>query len=77
MPRETAEWRSTVELVRVTFSMLMSFITGALMVVMRRRMAEAKSRKVPTWWKSPVFAIVMRLWFDFFALRLRWYYGGD
>jgi hypothetical protein len=33
-------------------------MTGAEMVVMRRRTAEAKRRKVPKWWKIPVLAIL-------------------
>jgi hypothetical protein len=33
-------------------------MTGAVIVVIKRRMADAKSRKVPKWWKMPVFAIV-------------------
>jgi hypothetical protein len=29
------------------------------MVVMRRRMAETKSKNVPMWWKKPVFAMAI------------------
>jgi hypothetical protein len=38
--------------------MAISPTTGAEMVVMRRRIAEANSRKVPRWWNIPVLAIL-------------------
>lgn len=37
------------ELLSVTFRIAMSAMTGAEMVVMRRRMDAAKSRNVPMW----------------------------
>jgi len=36
----------------------MLLMTGADMVVMRKRMAAAKRRNVPTWWRIPVAAIL-------------------
>lgn len=61
VPKETAELRILLALVRWTFSMLKSLTTGAVMVVMRRSMDAAKSKNVPTWWKSPVLAILLKL----------------
>jgi len=42
-----------------TFKRAMSFTTGEVMVVMRRRMEATNKRNVPMWWKMPVFAILM------------------
>jgi hypothetical protein len=47
------------ELLSVTFRSEISLITGEVMVVMSRRMEEAKRRNVPKWWKMPVFAILV------------------
>ena len=58
VPKVTDEWRISDLLVSVTFNMAMSLMTGAEMVVMRRRMAAANSKNVPTWWKIPVLAIL-------------------
>ena len=49
---------------RVTFKMAKSLTTGAVMVVMRRRTAAPKRRKVPTWWNIPVSAILTVLIVD-------------
>lgn len=57
VPNVTEEWRKSDEFASVTFKIAMSLMTGAEMVVMRSRMAAAKMRNVPTWWKSPVAAI--------------------
>jgi len=61
VPNVTDEWRISEEFVRVTFRIAMSWMTGAEMVVMRRRIEAAKRRKVPTWWNMPVRAIVLAL----------------
>jgi hypothetical protein len=45
-------------LVKVTLRREMSLITGAEMVVIRRRMEAAKRRKVPTWWMTPVLCMI-------------------
>ena len=58
VPKVTDELRISVLLVSMTFKIAISPITGAEMVVMRRRTAEANSRKVPKWWKIPVLAIL-------------------
>ena len=58
VPNVTEELRKADLLVSVTFRMPMSPMTGDEMVVIRIRIADTKSRKVPTWWKMPVFAIV-------------------
>jgi len=44
-------------LVSITFKIGISLTTGAEMVVINSKMAAAKRRKVPTWWKIPVLAI--------------------
>lgn len=49
VPNETEELWPFVWFVRVTLSILMLLMTGAEMVVMRRRMQAAKMRKVPRW----------------------------
>jgi len=54
----TEELRISVLLVSITFKIAMSPMTGAEIVVMRRRIAATKRRKVPIWWKKPVFAIL-------------------
>jgi hypothetical protein len=59
VPKVTEELRISVLLVSITFKIAMSPMTGAEIVVMSRRMAEANSRKVPTWWKIPVLAILI------------------
>jgi hypothetical protein len=58
--------RREVWLVRVTFNSEILLMTGELMVVMRSRMEAANKRKVPTWWKIPVLAILELLigWFE-------------
>ena len=48
VPKVTDELRISDLLVSITFKIPMSVMTGAEMVVMRRRMAAANSRKVPT-----------------------------
>lgn len=45
----TEELRISVLLVSITFRMGISLMTGALMVVTRRRIAATKRRKVPIW----------------------------
>ncbi len=45
----TEELRMVVKLVSITFKIGISLMTGAEIVVMRRRIAAAKRRKVPTW----------------------------
>jgi len=57
VPKVTEELRWVEELVRVTLKIEMSLTTGAEMVVMRRRTAEIKRRRVPTWCIIPVTAI--------------------
>jgi hypothetical protein len=49
VPKLIEEWRILELLVNVTFRMPISLMTGAEMVVMRRRIDAAKSKKVPTW----------------------------
>jgi hypothetical protein len=49
VPKLTEELRMSVKLVSITFRIGRSVMTGAVMVVTRRRMAAAKRRKVPTW----------------------------
>jgi len=61
VPNVTEELRMLLWLVSITFRMAMSPMMGAEMVAMRRRTADAKRRKVPKWWKMPVFAIAMVL----------------
>lgn len=58
----TEELPEVVVLVRVTFSMAISPTTGAVMVVTIKRPAAASKRKVPTWWKKPVRAILRVDW---------------
>jgi len=58
VPNVTEELRRDDWLVKVTFNMPISWTTGELMVVMRRRIAAANSKKVPTWWNIPVLAIL-------------------
>jgi hypothetical protein len=45
----TEELRASVLFVSVTFKIAISLTTGAEIVVIRRRTAEANSRKVPKW----------------------------
>jgi hypothetical protein len=54
VPNVTEELRMSVKLVSITFRIAKSPTTGAVMVVMRRRMVAAKRRKVPIWWSIPV-----------------------
>lgn len=49
VPKMTEELRMLVLLVSITLRIAMSLMTGAEMVVTRRRMEAAKRRKVPTW----------------------------
>lgn len=49
----------SVLLVSITFKMAISLMTGAEMVVTSRRMAAAKSRKVPIWWMTPVECLIL------------------
>jgi hypothetical protein len=58
VPNVTEELRMSVLLVRVTFKMAISLMTGAEIVVIKRRIAEAKRRKVPKWWTIPVLCIL-------------------
>jgi hypothetical protein len=58
VPNVTEELRMSLLLVRVTFKMAISWMTGAEIVVIKRRIAEAKSRKVPVWWTKPVLCIL-------------------
>lgn len=44
----TEELRMSVKLVSITFKIERSLMTGAVMVVTKRRIAAAKRRKVPT-----------------------------
>lgn len=48
----------SVPSVACTFNIAMLLTTGLDMVVMRKRMAAAKRRKLPMWWMIPVFAIL-------------------
>jgi len=48
VPNVTEELRMSVLLVSITFKIAMSPTTGAEMVVMRIRIADTNSRKVPT-----------------------------
>lgn len=57
MPKVTEELRRDDRLVSVTFSIEISLMTGAEIVTIKRRMAAANRRNVPTWWKIPVLAI--------------------
>lgn len=61
-----------------TFRIPMSLMTGEEIVVMRSRMAAAKRRKVPTWWKRPVTAIFAIEFARLFVgvVSLLWF-GGD
>jgi len=63
VPNVTEELRRDDWLVKVTFNMPISWTTGELIVVMRRRIAAANSKKVPTWWNIPVLAILRLVWF--------------
>jgi len=47
VPNVTEELRISVLFVSITFKIAISPMTGAEMVVIRRRMADAKRRKVP------------------------------
>ena len=47
----------SLEFARVTFRIAMSPMTGAEMVVMRRRTAARRRKRVPTWWRGDVRAI--------------------
>jgi ribosomal protein L28 len=58
VPKVTAEFRKSLEFVSVTFNMAKSLTTGAVIVVMRRRTAAPKMKKVPTWWTGVVLAIL-------------------
>lgn len=49
VPNETTELWESVPFVNLTFMIPMSLMTGAEMVVMRRRMEDAKRRNVPMW----------------------------
>lgn len=49
----------SLEFERVTFRIAMSPMTGAEMVVTRRRMAARRRKMVPTWWKGDVRAIFL------------------
>lgn len=53
VPNETSD-----PLARLTFRIGMLLMIGAEIVVMTRRTDAARSKKVPTWWKIPVLAIV-------------------
>lgn len=59
VPKVTLECRMSLLLVSITFMIGISWMTGAEMVVINSKIAAAKRRKVPTWWKIPVLAIVM------------------
>lgn len=48
VPKMTDEWRMSVWFVSITFRMAMSLMTGAEMVVMRRRMEAMKRNATPT-----------------------------
>jgi hypothetical protein len=58
VPKVTEELRRAERLVSVTFIIEISLMTGAEIVTIKRRMAAANSRNVPTWWKIPVLAIL-------------------
>lgn len=61
VPKETADRDEDVPFWRVTLRMEMSLMTGAVMVVMRRRTVATRRKNVPTWWKIPVTAIAKGL----------------
>lgn len=61
VPKVTDELRISLLLVSITFKIAISPMTGAEIVVIRRSIADANSRKVPTWWKIPVLAILKTL----------------
>ena len=58
VPKVTEELRISLLLVSSTFRMEISGMTGAEMVVIKRRIAEAKRRNVPIWWTIPVLCIL-------------------
>jgi hypothetical protein len=47
VPKVTEEWRMSDEFVRVTLRMAMSPITGALIVVIKRRIADMNINATP------------------------------
>lgn len=54
VPNETTECTFSDPFVNLTFRSPISLITGAEMVVMRRRIEDAKRKNVPMWWMKPV-----------------------
>jgi len=52
VPKITEEGRMSVWFVRSTFKIAMSLMTGALMVVTRRRMAATSRKRVPNQWSG-------------------------
>lgn len=57
VPKVTDEFRMVVLLVRDTFRMAMSLMTGAEIDTTNSRIAAAKKKKVPMWWRKPVLAM--------------------
>lgn len=54
VPKETEERCSEVRFESWTLMMDISFTTGDVIVVTRRRAVATRRRNVPTWWKIPV-----------------------
>lgn len=54
VPKEMAERDEDVRFSSSTRMIEMSFTTGAVMVVTRKRAVATKRKKVPRWWKKPV-----------------------